>query len=62
MKMAAAVKCPCPVLAGYDNMEVNLDPVIEHIKAQNLRALEHEQNAKRETSMSKWQAKIWLII
>lgn len=40
---------------GYDNMEVNLDPVIDHIQAQNLKALEHEQNAKREAAMSKWQ-------
>ena len=36
-------------------MEVNLDPVIDHIQSQNLKALEHEQNAKREAAMSKWQ-------
>ena len=47
-----------PDFAGYDNMEVNLDPVIDHIQAQNLKALEHEQNAKREAAMSKWQVYI----
>ena len=39
-------------------MEVNLDPVIDHIQSQNLKALEHEQNAKREAAMSKWQVYI----
>ena len=40
--------------AGYDNMEVNLEPVLDYIKAQNYKALEFEQNAKRVASMSKW--------
>ncbi|DBA79391.1 TPA: hypothetical protein ACH3X2_000037 [Trebouxia sp. C0005] len=40
---------------GYDNMEVNLEPVLDYIKAQNYKALEYEQNAKREASMSKWE-------
>ncbi len=40
---------------GYDNMEVNLEPVLDYIKAQNYKALEYEQNAKRESSMNKWQ-------
>ena len=36
-------------------MEVNLEPVLDYIKAQNYKALEHEQNAKRDTGMDKWQ-------
>lgn len=39
---------------GYDNMEVNLEPVLDYIKAQNYKALEYEQNAKRVSAMSKW--------
>lgn len=41
-------------VTGYDNMEVNLEPVLDYIKAQNYRALEYEQNAKRVSAMSKW--------
>lgn len=40
---------------GYDNMEVNLEPVLDYIKAQNYKALEYEQNAKRVSSMNKWE-------
>ena len=43
------------VCTGYDNMEVNLEPVLDYIKAQNYKALEHEQNAKRDTGMNKWE-------
>jgi len=43
------------VNTGYDNMEVNLEPVLDYIKAQNYKALEHEQNAKREAGMNKWE-------
>ena len=43
--------------AGYDNMEVNLDPVMDYIKAQNYKALEHEQNAKRLAGMDKWEVR-----
>ena len=46
------------VIAGYDNMEVNLEPVLDYIKAQNYKALEHEQNAKREAAMHKWEVSI----
>ena len=53
--VAAALAQMLFAIAGYDNMEVNLEPVIDHIKAQNFKALQHEQNAKRETAMSKWQ-------
>lgn len=35
-------------------MEVNLEPVLDYIKAQNYKALEYEQNAKRVSAMSKW--------
>ena len=48
------------VCAGYDNMEVNLEPVLDYIKAQNYKALEFEQNAKRVASMSKWTVSIFL--
>ena len=41
-------------MAGYDNMEVNLEPVLDYIKAQNYKALEYEQNAKRVSGMNKW--------
>ena len=44
--------------AGYDNMEVNLEPVLDYIKAQNYKALEHEQNAKRLTGMNKWEVRL----
>ena len=43
------------VLAGYDNMEVNLEPVLDYLKAQNYKALEHEQSAKRVAGMNKWE-------
>lgn len=39
-------------------MEVNLEPVLDYIKAQNYKALEHEQNAKRDTGMDKWE--VWI--
>ena len=35
-------------------MEVNLEPVLDYIKAQNYKALEYEQNAKRDAAMNKW--------
>lgn len=41
--------------AGYDNMEVNLEPVLDYLKAQNYKALEHEQSAKRVAGMDKWE-------
>ena len=41
--------------AGYDNMEVNLEPVLDYLKAQNHKALEHEQSAKRAAGMQKWE-------
>lgn len=41
--------------AGYDNMEVNLEPVLDYLKAQNHKALEHEQSAKRVAGMNKWE-------
>ena len=41
--------------AGYDNMEVNLEPVLDYLKAQNYKALEHEQSAKRAAGMDKWE-------
>ncbi|KAL3143563.1 hypothetical protein ABBQ38_002360 [Trebouxia sp. C0009 RCD-2024] len=40
---------------GYDNMEVNLEPVLDYLKAQNYKALEHEQSAKRVAGMDKWE-------
>lgn len=49
------VTCQHVLHTGYDNMEVNLEPVLDYIKAQNYKALEYEQNAKREASMSKWE-------
>lgn len=39
-------------------MEVNLEPVLDYIKAQNYKALEHEQNAKRLTGMNKWEVRL----
>lgn len=45
---------------GYDNMEVNLEPVLDYIKAQNYKALEYEQNAKRVSGMNKWTVSFWL--
>ncbi len=49
------VTCRHMLNTGYDNMEVNLEPVLDYIKAQNYKALEYEQNAKRESSMNKWE-------
>jgi septin 7 len=40
---------------GYDNLEVTLDPVLDYIKAQQYKALEHEQNAKRVHAMTKFE-------
>lgn len=36
-------------------MEVNLEPVLDYLKAQNHKALEHEQSAKRIAGMQKWE-------
>lgn len=36
-------------------MEVNLEPVLDYLKAQNYKALEHEQSAKRVAGMNKWE-------
>ena len=36
-------------------MEVNLEPVLDYLKAQNQKALEHEQSAKRVAGMQKWE-------
>jgi septin family protein len=50
-----SVTCWHVLHTGYDNMEVNLEPVLDYIKAQNYKALEYEQNAKRVSSMNKWE-------
>lgn len=42
-------------------MEVNLEPVLDYIKAQNYKALEHEQNAKRLTGMNKWEVRLLVL-
>lgn len=38
-------------------MEVNLEPVLDYLKTQNHKALEHEQSAKRVAGMNKWEVR-----
>lgn len=40
---------------GYDNLEVNVEPVLDYIHQQSLKAVEHEQNAKRAAPLTKFE-------